>query len=54
MKTKHFTKKLELTKKTVADLNGKEMNAVNGGGVYTLAYTNCYMCMKTMATDCCY
>lgn len=31
MKTKKISKRLSLNKKTVADLNGKEMNGVLGG-----------------------
>jgi hypothetical protein len=31
MKTKKFSKRLDLNKKTVADLSGKDMNDVFGG-----------------------
>jgi len=35
MKTKKFSKKLILNKKTVADLNNKEMREVVGGDSWT-------------------
>jgi natural product precursor len=35
MKTKQFSKKLSLHKKTVANLNAKDMNEVKGGSIYS-------------------
>ena len=62
MKVKHFSKKLVLNKKTVADLNIDEMNAVQGGFP---RFTGVTLCVPTCGepytndpcpsrkTDCC-
>jgi natural product precursor len=44
---KKVTKKLTLNKKTIADLENKEMRKANGGGAptfYTLCQTDCLRC----------
>jgi natural product precursor len=51
MKTKTFEKKLSLNKKTVVDLDNREMKKIYGGistGVYT-----CYPCTYAMCTEIC-
>jgi hypothetical protein len=61
MKTKKFSKKLVLNKKTVANLNGNEMNLIYGGApetyqktvCFTDCETNCYMCDYTIRSRCC-
>jgi hypothetical protein len=47
MKAKNFSKKLKLNKKTVANLNNGEMEAVHGGGGNSAPWTNCPSCMIT-------
>jgi hypothetical protein len=42
MKTKNFSKKLTLNKKTIASLKGKDMQGVNGGA--TDPSNNPYVC----------
>jgi hypothetical protein len=42
MKTKNFSKKLTLNKKTIASLKGKDMQEVNGGA--TNPSNNPYVC----------
>jgi len=41
MKTKKFTKRLNLNKKTIADLNGNEMIKVKGGCSPTMDISGC-------------
>jgi natural product precursor len=41
MKPKKFEKKLALNKKSVANLNDRELNNVRGGATYTCYVTNC-------------
>lgn len=41
MKTKHFSKKLVLNKKTVINLNNREMDDVNGGIGINSGITKC-------------
>jgi len=60
MKTKIFNKKLSLNKKTVADLNNKEMQGVHGGAetvertiCITKCATDCPVCTITRCTVCC-
>ena len=59
MKTKNFSKKLSLNKKTVADLNNKEMQAIHGGETVELTIcrtrcvTDCVMCTMTRCSVCC-
>jgi hypothetical protein len=53
MKTKKFRKKLNLNKKTVANLNGKEMNGVlAGAGKKDSEVTICTSCNHTVCTSC--
>ena len=49
MKTKKFNKSLSLNKKTIADLNSKEMKNLHGGGDQS-ANTDCASCL---VTGCC-
>lgn len=49
MKTKKFNQKLRLNKKTVADLNGTEMNGIHGGKPESWL-TGCASCL---ITGCC-
>ncbi len=44
MKTKKFSKKLSLNKKTIADLNSNEMKEVHGGqlAIFTETCRSCY------------
>ena len=44
MKSVKFNKKLVLNKKTIVDLNDKEMNSANGGTGQTIWLTNCGYC----------
>ncbi len=46
MKKKTFDKKLALNKKTVANLDTREMKGLNGGGVWqhSIYQTNCIQC----------
>jgi len=59
MKTKTFNKKLSLKKKTVADLDNKEMQSAYGGAVTnerTICITRCVsdcLCTMTRCTICC-
>jgi hypothetical protein len=53
MKTKKFRKKLNLNKKTVANLNGKEMNGVlAGAGKKASEDTICTSCNPSVCTSC--
>ena len=60
MKTKSFGKKLLLNKKTVANLEQKEMRGIYGGETdRTVCDTNCVsecpLCItKTRCTNCCH
>jgi natural product precursor len=59
MKTKTFSKKLSLNKKTVADLNNREMQGVHGGATeksvcITRCVTNCDLCTMTRCSFCCF
>ncbi len=49
MKIKKFNKRLSLNKKTIADLNNKEMKNLHGGGPVS-ELTDCPSCR---ATVCC-
>jgi len=59
MKTKTFSKKLSLNKKTVADLNNKDMQSVHGGATaektvcITRCVTDCALCTMTRCSVCC-
>jgi bacteriocin-like protein len=59
MKTKTFSKKLSLNKKTVANLNDKEMQGIYGGETLelTVCITRCGVsdcaCTFTRCSDCC-
>jgi hypothetical protein len=59
MKTKRFDKKLAFNKKTIADLNNLEMNAVQGGTIITCTIVTCgeplsgYKWCETRKSDCC-
>ena len=59
MKSKAFSKKLSLNKKTVANLNNKEMQGIYGGETVeptickTRCVTDCVMCTMTRCSDCC-
>ncbi len=59
MKTKTFNKKLSLKKKTVANLDNKEMQGIYGGETAerTVCITRCApsdcMCTMTRCTICC-
>ncbi len=44
MKRKKINKKLALNKKTVANLDFREMKSLNGGGEITIYVTNCPVC----------
>jgi natural product precursor len=50
MKTKKFEKKLSLNKKTIADLDSKEMGAVKGG--YKLTIPTCIITCTRLGTIC--
>jgi hypothetical protein len=52
MKPMKFNKKLSLNKKTVANLNGKEMNYVFGGVALSAPY-NCFTFMATCGPNSC-
>lgn len=53
MRTKSFRKKLNLNKKTIANLGTDKMSRVNGGGEESLSFIpNCYTC-ETCPTDTC-
>lgn len=55
MKTKKFEKKLYLNKKTIADLNSKEMSYVNGGNLTPTTLTYYVGCIRTrINTNCVY
>jgi hypothetical protein len=47
MKSKKITKKLNLNKKTVADLSLGELKNANGGFGLTIDRTNCLACSYT-------
>lgn len=47
MKTKKFSKKLNLNKKTVANLGDKEMNGVQAGGQVAASGSACPSCFQT-------
>jgi bacteriocin-like protein len=58
MKTKTFNKKLSLNKKTVANLNDKEMQGIYGGETVekTVCITRCVsdcLCTMTRCSICC-
>ncbi len=44
MKRKKFNKRLSLNKKTVANLDSREMKSLNGGYEITIYVTNCPQC----------
>lgn len=52
MKTKRFSKKLKLNKKTIADLKSNEMTDVHGGELAprSYPYTGCYVCLPDTAS----
>ena len=56
MKSKKFTKKLNLNKKTIADLNNDEMNKAHGRGPASQIVSDCSClltgCCPTQVTDC--
>lgn len=55
MKSKRITKRLNLNKNTVADLDRMELIKNAHGGVdakYTLAWTNCLACSYTCNITC--
>ncbi|MGD2088055.1 MAG: class I lanthipeptide [Candidatus Aminicenantes bacterium] len=52
MKTKHFNKRLSLNKKTVADLNSREMNHVFGG-IKLSGPNTCFTYIATCGPDSC-
>lgn len=47
MKIKKINKKLELNKKTIADLGDEAMKEVNGGIGLSAPLTNCASCLVT-------
>jgi hypothetical protein len=51
MKTKKLNKKLTFSKNTIANLNFKELNEIQGGIIGTLK-TNCTPCTKTCLITC--
>jgi hypothetical protein len=53
-KTKNFKKKLTLNKKTVANLEGNEMNVINGGVEQTVTCYQCDTRQSCEATRCYY
>ena len=59
MKSKVFSKKLSLNKKTVANLNNKEMQDIYGGETVeptvckTRCITDCVACTMTRCSVCC-
>ena len=52
MKTKKITKKLNLNKKTVADLNNGELMNAHGGILVTAINSNCILCTHTCGYTC--
>lgn len=52
MKSKKITKKLNLNKKTVADLNHDQLKNAHGGFKITVHLTNCLACTYTCANTC--
>ncbi len=62
MKSKNFTKKVALNKRTIADLSNEQLNQVKGGcaskpgetsrhtWTYTVHYTNCILCDITVTS----
>ena len=52
MKAKMIDQKLVLNKKTVANLNGDDMDVVRGGGAVTKKATLCPMTCLTCNVDC--
>jgi natural product precursor len=54
MKAKRFLKKLTLNKKTIANLENKEMNAIRGGITGTCPETYYIFCYTTSIPFCCW
>ena len=54
MKTKKFTKKLTLNKRTVSNLNADEMNAVHGGDETNEPTICVYTCNTRCNSNCCF
>jgi natural product precursor len=52
MKIKKLTKKLALNKKTVANLDSREMKSLKGGVEYTVYNTNCDTCNDLSVVYC--
>jgi hypothetical protein len=52
MKTKKFNKKLALNKKTVADLNGSDMDYAHGGGIPPCELTQGHSTCPTADISC--
>jgi hypothetical protein len=50
MKTKKLNKRLTFSKSTIADLNSKELNSLDGGGTVTCAVTCLWTCPQTCNT----
>jgi natural product precursor len=53
MKSKTFNKKLSLNKKTVVNLEGKEMTEVLGGDVWSKLVWSCSNCVTRCGSNPC-
>jgi hypothetical protein len=56
MKSKNFSKKLNLNKNTIVNLKNGEMNAVQGGlpqSTTAVSFTNCCLCNFSSPTKPC-
>jgi hypothetical protein len=52
MKPKKFNKKLALNKKTIANLNNREMAVAIGGITQSITFTRCETCRRDCTKTC--